>query len=274
MKLGGWHGAARRILHTGWKPVPPVLSALLVLATLGEAVYGADSTPASPQTTFFHANALYKDGQYAAAAREYEEVLRSGLESGPLYFNLGNAYFKAGETGQAILNYERARRLMPRDPDLEANRTYALSLTGADACVAALWQRVVFPLADRMATRRLVWIASSMYTLLLLALTAYRLWSRRPRWLIYVATTLGTFLIVATMSLARQVLADDWQHRAVVVTPGDTPARFEPADNGTVHFVVKEGTSVRILDTRQGWVQVARCDGRRGWMPGTSVEDL
>lgn len=251
-----------------------ILPALLVLASLAAPASAADSTPPSPQTTFFHANALYKDAQYNAAAREYEELLHSGLESGPVYFNLGNAYFKAGERGKAILNYERARRFMPRDPDLEANLAYARSLTGADACVPVFWQRLVFPLADRMNSSRLVWVASIVYTLMLLTLAGYWLWPRRPRWLVYVTTSLGVLLIVAVTSLGRQVLANDWQDRAVVVSAGGTSARFEPADNGTVHFVLKEGTSVRILDTRQGWLQVARCDGRRGWIPKTTVEAL
>src|SRR5512140_1402209 len=54
------------------------LSMLLLLTTAARA---ADA-PASPQTTFFHANALYKDGQYAAAAKDYEQLLQSGAVSG------------------------------------------------------------------------------------------------------------------------------------------------------------------------------------------------
>jgi len=196
------------------------------------------------------------------------------LESGNLYFNLGNAYFKAGERGKAILNYERARRLIPRDPDVQANLAYAQSQTGVDACVPGLWQRLAFPLAHRLATDGLVWATSAMYTVLPIALAVYRLWPRRPRWLVYFSTSLTLLVVVATTSLARQVLADDWQRRAVLVDSGDTPARFEPADNGTVHFILKEGALVRVLDTRQGWLQVARCDGRRGWIPTAAAADL
>jgi tetratricopeptide (TPR) repeat protein len=252
----------------------PTVAAAVALLLMAVRAATAGAPPVSPQTTFFHANALYKDGQYAAAAGEYEQLLRSGLESGNLYFNLGNAYFKAGAKGTAILNYERARRLMPSDPDLEANLAYARSLTGAEACTPAVWERLAFPVAHRMATDRLTWLTSALYTVLLLALASYRLWPRRPRWLIYSAIGAAALVVISGTSLAAQVFGDDWQHQAVVIAEGETPARFEPAENGTVHFGLKEGSLVRVLDTRQGWWQVARCDGRRGWLPKGAVEEL
>jgi tetratricopeptide (TPR) repeat protein len=258
--------------------IAPALAAAAVVC-LFAGVYGAESLaaeppPASPQTTFFHANALYKDGQYSAAAADYEQLLRSGLESGNLFFNLGNAYFKAGDKGKAILSYERARRLMPGDPDLEANLAYARSQTGAEDCTPPLWQRLAFPMARRMATGRLVWLTSALYTALLSALAVYRLWPRRPRWLVYAAAGFGVLVVVSSTSLAERLFNNDWQRQAVVTADGDTPARFEPADNGTVHFTLKEGSLVRVRDVRQGWLQVARCDGRRGWLPKDAVGDL
>jgi SH3-like domain-containing protein len=60
----------------------------------------------------------------------------------------------------------------------------------------------------------------------------------------------------------------------VITAGGDTAARFEPAENGTLHFTLKEGSLVRVLEARAGWVQVARCDGRRGWVEQQAVEEL
>jgi len=255
-------------------PARILVLALLILGILSGAARAAEPAEPSPHTTFYHANALYKDGQYQAAAEEYEELRQAGLASGNLYFNLGNAYFKAGEKGKAILNYERARRLIPGDPDLAANLAYAQSLTGAEACSPALWQAVAFPLSHRLATHRLVWTTSAMYTLLLLALAGYRLWPARPRWLVYTATGLAMLVLITSTSLAQQVLTDDCQLRAVVISSGDAPTRFEPAESGTVHFVLKEGSLVRVVETRDNWIEVARCDGRRGWIEKSAIDEL
>ncbi len=38
-----------------------------------------------------------------------------------MYYNLGNAYFRAGEYGRSIAAYRKAKPYRPRDPYLEAN---------------------------------------------------------------------------------------------------------------------------------------------------------
>ena len=45
-----------------------------------------------------------------------------------MYYNLGNAYFRAGEYGRAIAAYRKAKPYRPRDPYLEANLRQALSV--------------------------------------------------------------------------------------------------------------------------------------------------
>ena len=234
----------------------------------------AAAVPTTPQTAFFRANTLYTQGQYAEAAEAYEAVLQSGLASGNVYFNLGNAYFKAGQVGRTILNYERARRFLPNDPDLEANLGFARSLTGAEVCQPPLWQHFVFPLAHRVATDRLVWLTSVAYALLFVVLAVYRLWPRRPQWLRYVGWGIAVGLVVITLSLVQQLRTSEWQRHAVVLKQEDAPVRFEPAASGTVHFSVPQGTRVRVLDVREDWWQVARCDGRRGWVEKDALEEL
>ena len=232
------------------------------------------NTPTTPQTAFFQANTFYTQGQYAAAAEAYETVLQSGLGSGNVYFNLGNAYFKAGQAGKAILNYERAQRLLPGDPDLAANLQFARSLTGVEGCRPQLWQRIVFPLTHTVATDRFIWLTSAAYTLLFLVFCVYVLWPRRPQWLLFVGRGLAVLLLVMTTSLIQQIRTDDGQRQAVILRENETPVRFEPAPSGTVHFSVKQGTLVRIFDTREEWWQVARCDGRRGWIEKAALEEL
>ena len=260
-----------RSLRPGTVAAVAAWSSVLLLGSIALAQSDAATTP---QTAFFHANAAYRDGHYAEAAEEYEHIRASGFASGNVYFNLGNAYFKLGDRGRAILNYERAERLLPRDPDVAANLTYARSLTGAEACRPPRWQRLVFPLAEQLPSRQLGGLLSACFTGLMLALAAYRLSPRRPRWLLYVAVALSVALAVSAASLARQAYAQDWIRAAVVIADGETSARFEPAPSGTVHFALKQGTRVQVNEARDGWTQVTRCDGRRGWVESTSVEPL
>ena len=62
----------------------------------------------------------YDAGAYKVAIDQWQKQLQQQT-TGPLLFNLGNAYFRLGEYPLAVLHYERAARLMPDDPDLQHN---------------------------------------------------------------------------------------------------------------------------------------------------------
>ena len=61
-------------------------------------------------------DAAEKPEQYREAAKEFETILADGFRSGAVYYNLGNAYFRAGEYGRAILNYRKANSIFPAIP--------------------------------------------------------------------------------------------------------------------------------------------------------------
>ena len=88
------------------------LSALLIGATTAFADIG-------------DANKLFQAGDFSAAANAYQKVIDADGPSAALLYNLGNSQYRLGQYGPAILSYERAKLLAPRDPDLLANLTLA-----------------------------------------------------------------------------------------------------------------------------------------------------
>src|SRR5882724_4891553 len=83
---------------------------------------GLSAVMAAPSGDLKAANQLYDSGKFAEAAAAYEKI---EPKTAYVYYNLGNAWFRQGKLGLAILNYERARRLTPRDPDILANLKFA-----------------------------------------------------------------------------------------------------------------------------------------------------
>jgi len=82
-------------------------------------------------TLFDQANTLSATDPDAAKTLYEKAILRwerivdeGGDRNGKLYYNLGNAYFLAGDLGRAILNYRRAERYIPNDPNLHQNLSY------------------------------------------------------------------------------------------------------------------------------------------------------
>lgn len=245
---------------------------LASLVAAGVAV-ATDPGNETPQTLFFQGNTAYGEERYADAVAAYEKVLATGVESGNLHFNLGNAYFKSGDVGRAVLAYERARRLIPRDPDLHANLGYARERSG-DSDPTPLWARLALPLASRASSDELLAATSACFVLVMAALIAARLVPTAMRASRGVALAAGIGLVLVGTSASHRLASVDLPSFAVVVTDRDTDVRFEPSATGTAHFASKPGAVLQVLAEREGWAQVARADGKRGWIARDAIASL
>jgi len=116
----------------------------------------AAETP-SAEEFFFEANRAYKEGRYMEAIDGYRRLAEKGYATGHLYFNLGNAYFRFGQLGRAILNYKRAQLLIPRDADLNFNLRYAFDQTRDAVSPSQNFLNQAFFWLDGMTLRELLW---------------------------------------------------------------------------------------------------------------------
>jgi len=228
-----------------------------------------DGADAGTTTAFKEANRLYDQGQVAEAIAAYQKI---EPKTAHVWFNLGNAWFRQNQLGQAILNYERARRLTPRDPDVLANLRFAEQRAGVEEINTPA--RALSRHLEAFAMSRTLneWALYQLLALwgVLLSVAAW-VWFPRLRTL---AVTLGVITAVG-FGLAAGLLAYRWQteHRSplAVVVANQTPARFAPLADATVHVTLIEGTKVRIREDRDQWIFVERADGQQGWVKADSI---
>jgi len=67
------------------------------------------------------ANAAYAEGKFEQAKVDYVQLVDSHEYSAELFYNLGNTWFKLGDQGRAILNYQRALILKPSFEEARVN---------------------------------------------------------------------------------------------------------------------------------------------------------
>lgn len=260
------------------KYLPTASSAAAILSCLLAAsltVAGEDAAkPASgtdPYAAFYAGNTAYNEERYQDAIVAYRSALEAGYASGALFFNLGNAYFKKGQLGEAVLNYERARRLLPRDPDVVSNLTYARELAQDKGWDVGLWWKLVFPLATRATTNELVWASTTLWWGLWVTLSVRLLVASRRATCTRAAIALGVTFVIVSASLVARLVTVEWNRAAVVTAHGTVAVRFEPSEAGTEYFQVGEGIVLEVDEERNGWLQVRRSDGRRGWLPAAAA---
>src|ERR1041385_1533809 len=79
------------------------------------------SVLAQTDAEFSKANQEFAQGHFKEAISAYEALIRDGQWSASVFYDLGNAYFRVGDFGRAILNYERALALERHHPEATAN---------------------------------------------------------------------------------------------------------------------------------------------------------
>ena len=70
------------------------------------------------------ADSAYLAGNYQLAANIYQEVADQYGVSAPLLFNMGNAFLQNGDYGNAMLCYQKAKKLDPGNKTISANLSY------------------------------------------------------------------------------------------------------------------------------------------------------
>lgn len=234
----------------------------------------------NPQSLFFQANGAYQKGDYQKAAEIYQELIQAGYESGSLYYNMGNTYFKLGQRGPAILYYEKAKQLIPGDADLKSNLSYALS--GVEEGNSD-WKLDFNDFLTHLAPVDDLLIFSSIWFFLLVGLVIFFILfpakirdskndnRLNPWWLGAMIAAVGVFVMLVTVSAAS--FGEQSKSLAVAVKSGGE-VRFEPKSEATVYYALSEGARVQILEKKGDWMLIKRRDGKRGWVERAFLEGI
>ncbi len=218
---------------------------------------------------FFKANQAYREARFQEAIQGYDRLIRSGPRNGHLYYNLGNAYFKTEQLGPAILNYERARLVIPRDADLNFNLSYARDqMRDAIPQSQGFFQAAFFWL-DSLSMGEL-FLGFAVLNVLFWGILFIRLFLRME-WTYYLFLILLIFWLIGGSSFGLkwyQARSDD---RAVVLKK-EVSILAGPDVRDTVLFKLHEGTIVHHERSEDGWSLVHLPDKKRGWVKSEAVE--
>lgn len=221
-----------------------------------------------PVQAYNQGNALYARKDYPGAAAAYEQALRSGHDA-RVHYNLGNALFKSGKIGEAILNYRRAYYLAPRDADVAANLAYARAyrvdkLPQAASPLARAAARVCHLLSRREAAL----LAALMFTLAGFALAAWIVWRVAP-----FAFVAGVLAVAGLFGFASErVWAGEVNGRPAVVVVPEASAASGPGDEFKQVLLIHDGAEVELRESRGAYDLVQLPGGSGGWLPRSEIE--
>lgn len=241
----------------------------LLLPTLAMA-----QSPASVEQ-LNQANQLYENSQFSEAAAMYESLVEQGYADGILFYNLGNAYFKQEDWGNAILNYRRAQRLMPRDDDIRANLTLARLQTkdqielDSQAFVTELFR---FPERWLTLNEMAVGTLTLWFALIIVAIVFAQTGSQHwKQWLSYLLIVIAIMLALGVASLAARLYVESTSPDGVVIA-NEVKVMSGPGSQYVVEFSLNTGAEISVLEQRPNWTRITLPGGQlQGWIESSQV---
>lgn len=231
------------------------------------------------------ADSLWRAGADAYAAGQWEEarsawlqIEAQGLETPDLYTNIGDACYKLGDLGLAVLWYERALKLNPSDRTARYNlefvqRSLQDKIDEVPEFFLKGWLRKIgwWMPSDAWAVLFLVLLALTLAALLLFALSERSGWRKTGFFSAIVLFLLAMGALTASLSQKRSYFRTD---RAVILSAVVSASSSPGGSAAKDLFVLHEGTCVKLLEEIGGWCNIELSDGRQGWIAASNLEKI
>ena len=218
----------------------------------------------------------YSEARYSDAIEIYESILAQQGGSLSLYYNLGNAYYKAGEIGKAILNYERALRIDANDEDTKANLDFVQSkivdkIPQDEIPFYKRWWNAFTGLFSKDSWGIIGIVA---FVVMLTAMFCFYFRNDMRKLSLTVAIICLLFTVIANLSAYSINVVNDTPE--AVIMDEMVFIKSSPEDSGTELTKVHEGMKVKIIDEIKDWMKIEANNGNRvvGWVKTKSLERI
>lgn len=232
----------------------------LILLLLAAAATGADPRDAT-------ARAAYLAGDSARALETWGELSRDEGVSAARLAAMGNAEWRLGRRGRAMVCWERALTIDPSDPVARAGVAHAAALGGVDR-PSPTWQESY---ATALAPDTWTWLVIAAAWTLLLAWSWPRLRGQPLRDLHHrILLTAFTALLLA----APGAWGSWTSGRRAVVRVAEESLKLTPTALGEGLAALGEGDVVRTGRTLNRHVRVELPGGQAGWVRQEALEPV
>lgn len=240
---------------------------LLLLLTFSVSASGIDEI-------MKNANNHYRNNDFSAAISEYEKLISEGYQGASLYYNLGNAYYRTGKLGYAILFYEKALKFSPSDEDIIHNLALANSKTidKPDALpkffLFEWWEAFL----AFLSTQTWIILTLIVYLIFLITVALYFFAGNiiNPRVTFFTGSLILILLILSVSVVVIKLNRESKRIEAVIIE-NSVVVKLSPHKQGKDGFVIHEGLKILLEEQLDEWNKIRLPDGKVGWVKKNQI---
>lgn len=218
---------------------------------------------------FKQANDKYAKADYQNAIELYESILEENVESGELYFNLGNAYYKNKQLGLAILNYEKAKKYLPGDEDIETNLAIA-NLKTEDKIESEnplsfgtfLYKIVNLNNEKNWSIIGIIALCLSLFLYALYFISG----SVQMQKLYFYSACCILLISLFNLLMAQQRYSTSTNQREAIIIAPVTTITSAPTAKSTKLFLLHEGAKVSVNKENETYIEIKFNSEKVGWV--------
>jgi|Deesub1362A_J573_1020465.scaffolds.fasta_scaffold06135_3 tetratricopeptide (TPR) repeat protein len=212
-------------------------------------------------------NELYRKGNYFGAVKKYEKIIEKGVKNHIVYYNLGNAYFKLGEIGEAILWYKRARKINPMDKDVLYNLEFARKRRKGGKTEGSRILNIVKRKILSLGVNFLVGVSIFLY-LGIIGLGVRYFFKKEER-IKKIMIIIGSVLVIVVGVSVFNIKTLTQNEGVVLTRIGEI--RSGPGEGYSLIVNLYEGEEFIILEEYKGWVKILTQEKIEGWLKKETI---
>ena len=232
------------------------------------------------------ADRAFAAGDFTAAVSGYIQAQQQGANNGYLEYNLGNAYFRTGDIGRAILHLRRGALKLGISPEIEGNLRFIRNIVKdpvPETCPSGSAPSPFDGSGFGISPDAAMWSTIASW-LIFWTLFGYGSFNSAVifRFLTgaaFFASFVGGLLIFLTIPgnnggpCLRWGLEAGNYHPVVVIDP-QVEVRSGAAPDSQLVLIMHQGTELLAGEVKAGFVQIFLPGGRTGFVPQSAIESV
>lgn len=243
------------------------------------------SLAANASNTAAKADEEYNRENYKEAIALYEEAIKTDGVSSDLFYNLGNAHYRAGNVAESILAYERAMRLNPSNDEARSNLEFVNSrIIDKKGETGSFIYNTFVGICNKATSNTWAWIGLALFALTIGCVFLYTFSDavlvKKIGFFGGIAALAVTIFIIIIAFKAKQLAQDRSEAIITSETSVLSTVPRAPMTRDEEAMLLHEGTKVWILQSislpgdslDQTWHEVSVDNRHRAWINDADIE--